>query len=83
MSTDPTPADALPDHIRVPHPDRLSPARPDYGLILAVHAEACLRDDDGYLDPATGNWVFTATYLEERGFCCERGCRHCPWVERP
>lgn len=23
--------------------------------------------------------VFTAKYLKERGYCCESGCRHCPW----
>ncbi len=23
--------------------------------------------------------VFTAKYLKERGYCCESGCRHCPY----
>jgi hypothetical protein len=23
--------------------------------------------------------VFTEHYLRERGYCCESGCRHCPW----
>ena len=23
--------------------------------------------------------VFTAEYLRRRGYCCESGCRHCPW----
>lgn len=23
--------------------------------------------------------VFTELYLRKRGFCCESGCRHCPW----
>ena len=26
--------------------------------------------------------VFTAKYLRERGYCCESGCRHCPWGYR-
>ena len=26
-----------------------------------------------------GLFVFTAKYLQERGYCCESGCRHCPW----
>lgn len=26
-----------------------------------------------------GNYVFTKKYLEERGYCCENGCRHCPY----
>lgn len=23
--------------------------------------------------------VFTAKFLRERGYCCESGCRHCPY----
>ncbi len=23
--------------------------------------------------------VFTAAYHRQRGFCCQSGCRHCPW----
>ncbi|HKD86131.1 MAG TPA: DUF5522 domain-containing protein [Terriglobales bacterium] len=23
--------------------------------------------------------VFTAVYLQKRGFCCRSGCRHCPY----
>jgi len=23
--------------------------------------------------------VFTAAYLLKRGYCCENGCRNCPW----
>ena len=23
--------------------------------------------------------VFTAKYLLDRGFCCQSGCRHCPY----
>jgi len=23
--------------------------------------------------------VFTEKYLLKRGYCCESGCRHCPW----
>ena len=23
--------------------------------------------------------VFTAAYLLRRGYCCESGCRHCPY----
>ncbi|MCC6727090.1 MAG: hypothetical protein IT258_21485 [Saprospiraceae bacterium] len=26
-----------------------------------------------------GRIVFTATYLLERGYCCENGCRNCPY----
>lgn len=24
-------------------------------------------------------FVFTEKYLRERGYCCESGCRHCPY----
>lgn len=27
-----------------------------------------------------GQWiVFTESYLRKKGYCCESGCRHCPW----
>jgi len=26
--------------------------------------------------------VFTDDYLRRRGWCCESGCRHCPWDYR-
>ena len=25
------------------------------------------------------NMVFTADFLQRRGYCCESGCRHCPY----
>jgi hypothetical protein len=48
--------------------------------IVAAHAAAIDRDEAGYLDPETGLFVLTAAYLAERGYCCENGCRHCPYV---
>lgn len=32
---------------------------------------------DYYLEG--GLMVFTAEFLLKRGYCCERGCRHCPY----
>ena len=26
-----------------------------------------------------GLYVFTAHYLLKRGYCCQSGCRHCPY----
>lgn len=72
----------LPEELLDPHPERLSPDHPAYASIMAEHAAAMARDADGYVDPVSGYWVFTAAFLHERGFCCERGCRHCPWVAR-
>jgi hypothetical protein len=54
---------------------------PRYREILAAHAAAVERGDPGYLDPDTGLFVLTSSYLTDRGYCCERGCRHCPYVE--
>lgn len=72
----------LPDHIARPHPDRFPPDHPRHDEVLAAHTEAVRADVDGYIDPVSGHWVFTARYLEERGHCCEMGCRHCPWIGR-
>jgi uncharacterized protein DUF5522 len=33
--------------------------------------------EDYYVE--NGNWVFTASYLLRRGYCCRSGCRHCPY----
>lgn len=32
---------------------------------------------DYYLE--NGLFVFTAAFLLKRGYCCESGCRHCPY----
>lgn len=32
-----------------------------------------------YFDAATGLTVFTARFLAERNYCCDSGCRHCPY----
>ncbi|MGL6072720.1 MAG: DUF5522 domain-containing protein [Fimbriiglobus sp.] len=32
---------------------------------------------DYYIE--NGRWVFTETFHRERGYCCESGCRHCPY----
>ena len=72
----------LPAALAVPDPARLDPARPDYAAVLAAHARALDAGEDGYLDPATGYWVFTAAYLWDRGSCCDSGCRHCPYLNQ-
>lgn len=74
---------ALPVQLQTPHPARCAPARPDYSEIMRRHAEALAQGRGQYFDPATGYLVFTAQYLWDRGFCCDTGCRHCPYVARP
>ena len=63
-----------------PHSERLPPDHPAREEILRVHAAALDRGDPGYFDPVTGLFVMTAAVHAERGYCCERGCRHCPYV---
>lgn len=75
---DRTPAPA-PRPLGEPHPSRLAPDHPRRTEILAAHDAAMAAGDPGYLDPATGLFVFTAASLLRRP-CCASGCRHCPWV---
>jgi hypothetical protein len=63
-----------------PHPDRLAPDHPRRAEILAAHRAAVDAGEPGYLDPDTGLFVLTAAELLARGSCCDRGCRHCPYV---
>jgi hypothetical protein len=74
--------DRLPARLAVPDPGRLDPSRPDYRAVLAAHGRALEAGEDGYLDPSTGLWCFTAAWLWERGSCCDSGCRHCPYVHQ-
>jgi hypothetical protein len=64
-----------------PHPSRLSLDHPRRDEILAGHATALAAGDAGYLDPTSGLFVLTAGFLAERGTCCGRGCRHCPYID--
>jgi hypothetical protein len=64
-----------------PHPSRLGPDAPHRDEILSAHRDAMAAGDDGYVDPVTGLFVFTAASLTERGTCCESRCRHCPYFE--
>ncbi len=40
-------------------------------------SEEPVEGEDFYFEGPT--MVFTAKFLRERGFCCESGCRHCPY----
>lgn len=60
---------------------RLPPDVPMRREILAAHAYAVSSEQAGYVDPVSGLFVLSAWFLAERGYCCERGCRHCPYVE--
>lgn len=38
-----------------------------------------LEENIDYYVDATGLLVFTEKYLLDRGYCCDNGCRHCPY----
>ena len=51
----------------------------DEQQIRAIHDEAVRTGLQGYVDPDTGNFVFTGPRLLQTGRCCGNGCRHCPF----
>ena len=69
-----------PGAIRMPHASRLDPTTRSFGVILERHGEAIEAGRPTYVDPGTGLSVMTAAALVERGWCCDTGCRHCPYV---
>ena len=38
---------------------------------------ALVEGVDYYVE--NGRWVFTAAFHRKRGYCCDSGCRHCPY----
>jgi hypothetical protein len=40
---------------------------------------ALVEGEDYYFE--NGLMVLTARYLLRRGYCCEQGCRHCPYPD--
>lgn len=43
----------------------------------AIPSTSVIEGQDYYLEG--GLMVFTERFLLRRGFCCESGCRHCPY----
>jgi len=39
--------------------------------------EKLVEDVDYYFE--NGLMVLTERFLKERGYCCDNGCRHCPY----
>jgi hypothetical protein len=64
-----------------PHPARLPLDHPRRAELLDLHARALEAGEAGYIEPDSGLFVLSAGYLRDRGYCCQRGCRHCPYVE--
>ncbi len=65
----------------VPHPKRLSNAHAQRAEILRRHGTALDNGLPVYADPRSGLSVFTSEFLARRGYCCDSGCRHCPFIE--
>jgi hypothetical protein len=38
-----------------------------------------LRENEDYYILPDGRLVFSASYLESRGYCCGNGCLNCPF----
>jgi hypothetical protein len=39
-----------------------------------------LSKEDYYM--VDGKLVFTSTYHKKRGYCCNNGCKHCPYKKK-
>jgi hypothetical protein len=44
-------------------------------------APRLVEGKDYYIE--NGLYVFTASFLKHRGYCCQSGCRHCPYGYGP
>jgi len=44
----------------------------DFGRRKEFEKDDYYLSDEGYI-------VFTAKYLLKRGYCCQNGCKHCPY----
>lgn len=72
-----------PDFLTEPIGTRYSPRVRGFHEGMARHREAVARGDVAYRDPVSGLAVFTARFLADRGWCCNSGCRHCPYEPTP
>lgn len=62
-----------------PATDRLASEHPRFVEIMAAHDASLAGGMLGYTDPVSGHFAFNARGLADRGYCCARGCRHCPY----
>ena len=67
-------------YLAQPYSSRLSALHPRFAEIMDRHATAVASGAPCYEDPASRLSVFTAAFLAERDYCCDSGCRHCPYV---
>ncbi|KAL1502957.1 hypothetical protein AB1Y20_011028 [Prymnesium parvum] len=62
-----------------PPPPPPPPGGEEMADIEEAHACAVRLGKLQYTDPRTGYHVFTQIALEQRGYCCGNGCRHCAY----
>lgn len=62
-----------------PKPGRLPIDPTIRAAAMAAHDEAVDAGRGGYIDPSSSLFVMTARTLADRGYCCDNGCRHCPY----
>lgn len=74
------PEASRPDALQRPHGRRFASNQPGFDRVMQAHDAAMAGGDAGYLDPNSGLYVMTAAHLLARGYCCNNGCRHCPFV---
>ncbi len=73
-------SDVLRPEWRQPLAKRLAPGHVHRDEILRRHDAAMEAGRPTYPDPVSGFSVFTAAFLAHRSYCCDSGCRHCPYV---
>ena len=47
---------------------------------IAISMAEVKENEDFYIE--NGYFVFTEAFLLKRGYCCENGCRHCPYEDK-
>ncbi len=66
----------------VPSAKRFNYTDPNAQARLELYLESLEAGSDFYFDVPSGFLVMTALKHIKRGFCCNSGCRHCPYIER-
>jgi hypothetical protein len=75
----PSPARAAAALARLARADVPPPPRALAPDVEELHFAACAAGADGYTEPSTGLFVFSALSHLRRGACCGKACRHCPY----
>lgn len=66
----------------VPSKDRFNYGDTNAKARLEAYLDSLEQGSDFYFDVPTGFLVMTAFKHIKRGYCCNSGCRHCPYVAR-